>query len=112
MEVQKLGETLDGYAEYFKAAIKYKECELWSINGGESYCITRLEVDKIKNRTTVAVCCYKGKNLEAFVNHLISICDANGFYIRFHTVHKSLTRWMQRKFKFKPFEFVNHREPI
>jgi len=110
-EVQGLGETLDGYNEYFRQAIDDKECELWDINNGESFCITRLEYDSDKQYTVLVVCCYKGKNLKPFVDHITAIADKKNWYIRYHTKRASLVRWMHRTFDFDSPEYVCLRSP-
>lgn len=109
-ETQALGETLDGYADYFKTEIANKLCELWEINNGKSFAITRLESDEFKQNITMVVCCYKGQDLNEFVEHIITVADANNWLIRFHTKRPALVRWMKRKFNFNDVEYVAIRE--
>lgn len=109
-EIQALDETLDGYDEYFKRQIELDLCELWEINNGESFAITRMEYDADKQNTILVVCCYKGKNLNDFVDHITAIADKNKWLIRFHTKRASLARWMERKYNFNDKEFVLIRE--
>jgi len=110
-EEQGLDETLDGYNDYFRQAIKHGDCELWDINNGDSFCITRMETDTDKGRTILVVCCYKGKDLNEFTNHLTATCDANNWFLRFHTKRRGLVRWMQRGHNFNELEYVAMRGP-
>jgi len=109
-EIQALGETLDGYAEFFKTEIANDTCELWEIDNGKSFAITRLENDEFKHNKVLVVCCYKGENLNEFVEHITAIADKNKWLIRFHTKRPALVRWMKRKFNFNDVEYVAIRE--
>lgn len=110
-EVDELAETLDGYAEYFRDEIEQGDCELWEINNGDSFCITRLETDSYKDeRITLVVCCYKGKDLDEFTEHLCNTADARNWFIRFHTFRPGLVRMMQ-KHDFNNAEYIAIRGP-
>ncbi len=109
-EIQGLGETLDDYAEYFKNEIARGACELWDINNGESFAITRIEFDEWTNKTALVVCCYKGKNLNDFAEHILKIADKNNWCIRVHTTNPALVRWYTRKYNFNEPEYVLTRD--
>lgn len=110
-EKQGLAETLDGYGDFFEHEINENICELWEINNGESFAITRLENDEFKNIKILVLCCYKGKNLNDFANLLAETADKNNWFVRFHTKSPALARWMNRKYDCEPLEHVLMREP-
>ena len=105
-EINGLHGTLDGYDDYFISEVAANVCELWEINDGESFCITRLERDTIKDTITLVVCAYKGKNLDQFAQHITKIADANKWLIRVHTTKPALVRWYTRKYNFNKPEYV------
>lgn len=104
--IAALSETLGGYAEFFKDEIKRGASELWRIDNGESYAITRLERDEWLNETTLVCCCYKGANLKQWTKHLLSICDKNKWNARLHTTNKTISKLMRKKYGFSEPELV------
>ena len=93
---------------YFVNSIATGECELWSINHGESYAITRIDLEA--NKTTLVICCYGGdsytKNLLAFGNYVIDLCKARKWSIRIHTNKAKISDFMQKHFDFDQPEYV------
>ena len=105
-----LSDVLGGYDDYFVEEINSHVSELWKVNGGESYSITRLEFDHCKNKTVLVVCVYKGKNIEQFCDHVLKIVDVNTWSIRFHTEKIAFAKWMGSKYNFGRPELVLIRE--
>jgi len=110
-ELDGLGETLGGYDDYFIEAVESGICELWDINNGQSFSITRMEHDNFIQQTIMVVCCYKGEDLTAFVDHITAIADYNNWQIRFHTKRPGLVKWMRKSYNFNETEQIAIRNP-
>ena len=108
--IEGLGDTLDGYEALFDIEIKNNVSELWEINGGESYCITRLEYDRFKHYHVLVICTYRGKNIEQFCDHVLPLVEKNNWKIRFHTFKPAFAKWMGKKYGFTQTEYVLLRE--
>jgi len=100
-----LAVSMQGEDQYFDQAIKQNICELWVINNGESYAITRLEENN-ENGITLVLCCYEGKDIDCFSRHIIKIADSNKWAIRVHTYSKVLKKWCLTRYGFNNPEFV------
>ena len=105
-----LGYTLDGYDNFYIQEISHGVSELWEINGGESFCITRLESDLQTNKTILVVCVYRGKNIEQFCDHVLKIVEGEKWGLRFHTFKPAFAKWMTKKYKFENTEYVITRD--
>jgi hypothetical protein len=87
-----LGPTLDRALEL---DIRAGRAELWAVDGGSSFAVTRLEV--LPDRRELVVCAYAGTGLEAFAAHLYERCAAQGVAsIRWHTRRPALARLLKR----------------
>jgi hypothetical protein len=106
---QALKISLDGNENFFEEEIKKNICELWNINEGESFCISRMEEEN--NNTILVLCCFAGKNLDGFAQHVMKIADKNSWFIRVHTKNKALVRWYLRRYNFNLPEYVLIRGP-
>jgi hypothetical protein len=98
--------ALGGDEEYFSTAIANGVCELWEINQGASYCITRLERHNKTKRIYLVCCCYQGKDLDEFAQHLITIADRNDWSLRVHTTNKAIVKWYRNKYNFNAPEYI------
>lgn len=108
--IEFLKEELGGYDDLFIQQINSSISELWRINSGESYAITRLETDLLTRKIILVVCVYKGKNLIQFGDHITKICDKNKWLLRFHTLKPALAKWMTKEYNFNEHEHVLLRE--
>lgn len=95
--------AFDGFAGYFKSAIESGECELWSIDNGTSYCITRMELHPV---TTLVFCCYAGSRIRRFARYASDLCERNNWAIRVHTKDARLAKLYQKHFGFSNPEYV------
>lgn len=110
-ESAKLDKAVNGYEKFYREQIQQGIAELWEINDGESYCISRLEYDEYKEKTILVLCCYQGKNIIQFARHAEKIADENGWQVRVHTESETLAKLYQRKMGFNKPEYVLTREP-
>ena len=108
--IEFLSDVLGGYDAYFIEEIDRGISELWRVNSGESYSITRLEFDHCKNKTVLVVCVYKGKNIEQFCDYVLKIVDVQKWSIRFHTEKIAFAKWMASRYNFGKPEIVLKRE--
>jgi hypothetical protein len=110
-DAAKLHNALGGYDDFFRQEIEQGIAELWKINYGESYCVSRLEYDEYKQKTILVLCCYQGKNITQFARHCERIADKNDWQIRVHTENETLAKLYQKKMGFGKPEYVLIREP-
>lgn len=83
---QVLASTLDAALE---ADIEAGRSEVWEIEGGESYAVTRYESD----RPEFVICAYAGSRLREFFAHVHELCAARGVpSIRWHTLRPATAR--------------------
>lgn len=74
------------------------ECEngtsqCWQFNKGEAYMLTRGEGGEL------VVCCFEGKNLNSFVDHIFKAAKVCGFSsIRFHTKRPAILKLLNQRF--------------
>ena len=101
--------SLDGNENFFEDEIEKNISELWNINHGESFCISRIE--KEDDNIILVLCCFAGKNLDGFAQHVMKIADKNSWCIRVHTKNRALVRWYLRRYNFNLHEYVLIREP-
>lgn len=106
-----LDKSLDGYGDFYREQIIQGICELWKINGGESYAVSRLEYDEYKKINILVMCCYEGKNIVKFVRHVEKIADSKGWHVRIHTKNPTLAKFYTKKSGFIFSEYVLMREP-
>ena len=107
----KLKKSLNGYDLLFKQEIQQGIAELWEINGGESYAITRMEYDEYKQHTILVVCCYEGENIKEFADHVERVADSKQWHVRVHTENAALCNWWRKRYHFDNIEYVMTREP-
>tara|TARA_R110000737_G_C14623309_1_gene493988 strand:- start:2866 stop:3234 length:369 start_codon:yes stop_codon:yes gene_type:complete len=108
--IEFLKDELGGYDDLFVEQINGNISELWRINSGESYAITRLETDLLTGRTVFVLCVYKGKNVIQFCDHVLKIAEKNNWSIRFHTEKIAFAKWMQKQYNFNSIEYVLTRD--
>jgi hypothetical protein len=108
---EKLKHALNGYEEFYHQEIENKIAELWEVDDGESYAITRLEYDEYKDFTVLVVCCYEGKKIKEFADHVEKVADKKKWYVRVHTTNKALCEWWRKRYHFDEIEYVLTREP-
>jgi hypothetical protein len=74
------------------------ECEngisqCWQFNKGEAYMLTRGEGKEL------VICCFEGKNLKSFVDHIFKAASLCGFSsIRFHTKRPAILKLLNQRF--------------
>jgi len=103
-----LSDAMGNYQDGYRIEVETGIAELWCINFGESYCITRLERDG--NLIVLVMCCYGGstytKNLCAFCDHVIEICEKNNWVVRLHTFNPRIAEFYQKYFQFDKPELI------
>lgn len=86
--LDKLKTALDGYEDFYKAEIEAGRADLWQVDGGESYAITRLEYDERLQGDILILCCYEGQRILDYTRQLIKTCKNLGLVgLRIHS-HK------------------------
>lgn len=74
------------------------ECEngvsqCWRFNKGEAHMLTRAESREL------VICCFEGKNLNSFVDHIFKAAAHCGFSsIRFHTKRPAILKLLNQRF--------------
>lgn len=88
-------ESLQGHAEHFKDEVNRGIAQLWEVDNGETYFISRTERDN-QNRKQFVVCCYEGQEIRAVYKLIEKSCINLGYSsIRFHTHRKGMERFGQ-----------------
>lgn len=93
-------ESLKGHADFFKQQVNSGEAQLWEVDNGETYFITRTERDN-DNKKVLVICCYEGREVLKVYDLIQESCIRLGFSaIRFHTSRRGMIRFgFSRGFK-------------
>jgi hypothetical protein len=80
--------AIDSDYKELSSQIKAGIAELWRVNEGEAYAITRLE-----KPATLMVCCYQGSGVAGFAQYIVEVAKRNGMTkVAFHTERRGLPR--------------------
>lgn len=75
---EKLKTAIGGYEDFYQVEITQGRAELWELEGGESYAITRIEYDEKLKGPILVLCCYQGKRIRDFARQMIATAEHLG----------------------------------
>ena len=98
--IERLRVVLRDDSDLLAEQIKNGVAELWAIDNGVSYMITRVE------KRDLVVCCFDGKDLKNVVPHLLAAAKRMQLsYVRFHTRRPALSRLLNN-YNMELYEYI------
>lgn len=89
----RLAEALDGYGYSYRAEVEQGAAQLWEVDHGASYAITRIEHDDKRAAPVLVLCCYEGRNIRQFTRQMIAAAKRLGVCgIRAHASRPGMWR--------------------
>ena len=96
----RMEKSLGSDAALLQEDVEKEYAELWEVNGGDAYMITRIDRDHL------VVCCFEGKGVNNVIPHLIASAKQMKLKaVRFHTERLALARLI-KDYKPKLTEYV------
>lgn len=87
--------TFRGHAEKVRQMVESEAAELWRINAGESWMVTRLE--DVGQGMELNVICLQGRDIHPIVDLIFGVARVNECkFVRFHTQFRGLGRMLNR----------------